>query len=269
MNINSKKWFTWHGIILFFGSLSYTAESAQKIVGGVEAVRGEFPYIISLQRSSWFSSSRHFCGASLIQSNWALTAAHCVSGASASSLRVKLGLQSTSDTSGVETLRVSKIIIHPSYRSSTSDYDIALLKLTTNSRKSIVALNTSEISIPSNENVSPLVTVAGWGTTSEGGGVVTRLRKVSVPLITQTRCNQSYNNQITPRMLCAGQSTGGKDSCQGDSGGPLVIKENNGEVRLVGVVSWGEGCARPNKYGVYSKVNVLAPWIAQELRNNP
>ncbi len=260
MKVNMKK----TGLMIAM-SVSAMSWSANKIVGGVESSKGEFPYIVSMQKSSFFGGSSHFCGGSLIKSNWVLTAAHCVVGGT-KNVKIKIGLHGLSDTTGVETFTVKKVIVHPQYNSSKSDYDYALVQLSGNSSKRVVALNTSEISIPENENVSPLVTVAGWGTTTEGGSIPSRLRKVSIPLITQARCNSAYSNKITSRMICAGQAKGGKDSCQGDSGGPLVIKENNGEVRLVGVVSWGDGCARPNKYGVYAKVNAVVSWIAQNTK---
>ena len=84
---------------------------------------------------------------------------------------------------------------------------------------------------------------------------------MDIPLITNLECDTAYKGQITERMICAGLAAGGKDSCQGDSGGPLIVKDNKGKDVLVGVVSWGQGCAKPNKYGVYSNVASVADWI--------
>lgn len=117
-----------------------------------------------------------------------------------------------------------------------------------------IKLNRNELSGKVN------LTTAGWGRTSEGGSSSDALLKVEVPFVSANKCSASYPNQITDRMICAGFDEGGKDSCQGDSGGPLV--KGNGSSRvLVGVVSWGEGCARPGKYGVYSKVSSVIDWI--------
>ncbi|KAJ4432547.1 hypothetical protein ANN_21170 [Periplaneta americana] len=101
--------------------------------------------------------------------------------------------------------------------------------------------------------------VSGWGTTSEGGSASTTLRQVAVPIVSDSSCNSAYSSYggITARMICAGYTSGGKDACQGDSGGPLVA---NG--KLIGIVSWGAGCARPNYPGVYTKVSALRSWIS-------
>ncbi len=98
--------------------------------------------------------------------------------------------------------------------------------------------------------------VTGWGTTSEGGKSSHALIIVSVPYVEQDVCNNSYGGAIKGSMLCAGKK--GSDSCQGDSGGPLVLKSANGPV---GVVSFGEGCGRENKYGVYTRVSSYQRWI--------
>ena len=112
-----------------------------------------------------------------------------------------------------------------------------------------------------------IVWTSGWGTLSSGSSALPNiLQKVDVPLVNTADCNSAaaYGGDITDRMVCAGLQAGGKDSCQGDSGGPLFASEADGSFKLVGVVSWGEGCARPNKYGVYSKVNIMVDWIASQ-----
>lgn len=245
------------------------AHGAQRIVGGDIADKNEFPYIVSLQQKGfWGQSYSHICGGSLIRPNWVLTAAHCVNDkkAKASNFLIKIGLQNLKDTQGVETVKVTKIIVHPKNNAEKMDFDYALLQLEKPSNHPVVALNAEEISVPENQGTAPMTIVAGWGTTSESSDVSPILRKVSVPLATNATCAKGYPDAITDQMICAGYSSGGKDSCQGDSGGPLIIKENNGEIRLVGLVSWGEGCARPNKLGVYSKVNVAVNWINETVK---
>ncbi len=219
----------------------------EKIVGGVEAIKGEFPFIVSLQGSY----GGHFCGGSLIKKDWVLTAAHCVPGGIKT---VYVGLFDQSQLAGAEKFAVDKVIQHPDYNKKPQDFDYALVLLKGASKAAPVALNTAEIA-----GNTDLIT-AGWGYTEENGTIPNVLRKVTVPSVTADACSAAYPGSITDQMICAGLAGGGKDSCQGDSGGPLII-DNAGKKTLAGVVSWGEGCARPDKYGVYSKVSAGLAWI--------
>ncbi len=238
--------------LLTLSTTAFATSFDQKIVGGVEAAVGEFPFIVSLQSSS------HFCGGSLIAKNWVLTAAHCARGGTIS--KVVIGLHNQKDLKSTETFTAKRIIVHPKYDANKMSNDFALVELNGNSTYKPVALNASEIVIGSDEIMT---TVAGWGTLKEGSySLPNLLQKVDVPLVSNTTCNVSYKNGIDDTMICAGYAKGGKDSCQGDSGGPLVTTDANGDRFLIGVVSWGQGCARAAYYGVYSKVNVAVPWIA-------
>ena len=240
------------------------AEFRPNIVGGVEATKGEFPFQVSIQSPT----GSHFCGGSLIKKNWVLTAAHCVANWNKSN-KVYVGLHDRTDKTGSEMFTVTKVLAHPQYNRQTLDYDYALLQLNNDSTFRTIDLNTTEIEVPEDGQSPFFVWTAGWGTTKEGSfGLPRNLQKVEVPLVTQKACNapNSYNGEITDRMICAGLEMGGKDSCQGDSGGPLFVKQTSGDYLLVGVVSWGEGCARANKYGVYSKVNHEINWIAQQIQ---
>jgi hypothetical protein len=110
-----------------------------------------------------------------------------------------------------------------------------------------------------------LVYVTGWGNLKARGKgeYPTELYEVQIPLVSRAVCNapKSYDGDITARMICAGLSAGGEDSCDGDSGGPLVVADATGKYRLqAGIVSWGDGCAQRNLYGVYSRLAVLSSW---------
>jgi trypsin len=149
------------------------------------------------------------------------------------------------------------VTVHPSYRSSGQDYDVAIWKLSTSvptsSTIGYVALPASG----SDPAAGSTATVAGWGTTSSGGSTSpTNLLKVNVPVVSRATCRAAYGTSaITDRMFCAGE--GGRDSCQGDSGGPIV----NSARTLIGVVSWGNGCADPDYPGVYTRVSALLSFI--------
>ncbi|XP_068231252.1 transmembrane protease serine 9-like [Palaemon carinicauda] len=234
-----------------------------RIVGGQTTTVHEYPWQVGLT-----SASRPYCGGSIISNQWILTAAHCVEGDSASSVKVLIGEHNwgtTTETSVTEKRDVSQIIVHPQYSSKTFDNDMALLKLS------------SPISFPSDNKIAPVclpdagnaydnvdAIITGWGTTSAGGSQSYNLQEVTVPTMTNSKCQQSYGSSITNNMICAGLDAGGKDSCQGDSGGPMVTGGNAAASFMVqiGVVSWGYGCAYAGYPGVYARVNNYLSWIA-------
>ncbi len=226
------------------------AEFRPLIVGGEDAAPGEFPFIVSMQDSG----GNHFCGGSLIKKNWVLTAAHCVTEGSPDHIVIGL-LDRTKPGPDVETFQIKQTIVHPQNNQQNMDYDFALIQLSGDSKFQPVTLNTEEI-----RGSTDFVT-AGWGTEQDGDyALPNMLQKVTVPFVADDVCGKAYPGQMTNTMLCAGLEQGGKDSCQGDSGGPL-LGGTGVDRKLVGVVSWGEGCARPDKYGGYGKGSVAVDWI--------
>lgn len=243
----------------------YLKGVAPKIVNGKEAKISDFPWQVSLG-VSWIGNpyEAHFCGGSLYAQKWIVTAAHCVVDTMPKDIVVTVGTDKL--TSGAVRLNVATIYVKGDYVKKTQDNDIALLEL----REPVkVGANIQFIPLlTGDEEKTALVAntnlmVTGWGLTSEGGPTSKSLRYAVVPWIPSNQCNRplAYDGAITDNMICAGWEAGGTDACQGDSGGPLSLKVGSGS-KLAGIVSWGKGCAQPNKVGVYTRVAKYAQWVA-------
>ncbi|XP_054740017.1 trypsin alpha-like [Anastrepha obliqua] len=220
-----------------------------RIVGGAATTISTFPWQISLQRSG-----SHSCGGSIYSANIIVTAAHCLQSVTASVLKVRAG--STYWNSGGVLIQVSAFKNHESYSSSSYNNDIAVIRLASSLSfsSSIKAISLAS-SAPAH---GAAAAVSGWGTLTYGASSLpSKLQYVDTNIVSLSKCASSsygYGSQVKGAMICAAAS--GKDACQGDSGGPLV----SGGV-LVGVVSWGYGCAYSNYPGVYSDVAALSSWV--------
>ncbi|XP_035239670.1 transmembrane protease serine 4a isoform X1 [Anguilla anguilla] len=233
-----------------------------RIVGGTGTTIEEWPWQVSLQQNG-----QHTCGGSLVTPRWVVTAAHCFSGSKkeVSRWQVMTGRTNMGSLGGSS---VDKIILNGEYSAQRNDYDIAMMRL---SKPITVGHTQRPVCLPpygmNLKGGTPLV-VTGWGYTEERGAVSSVLQKASVALIDRSVCSsrEVYGPAITPRMVCAGFLDGKVDACQGDSGGPLVYLSNKWQ--LVGVVSWGVGCARKDRPGVYTNVDEMLNWVYTVMEKN-
>jgi secreted trypsin-like serine protease len=238
------------------------------IIGGRLSPPGRWPFQAGLLLASIGDNYQAlFCAGTVIARDFILTAAHCADFVSAQQLHILTGTQSLG--SGGTRREVKRIRIHPRYNNVTFDFDIAIIQLKTRITEVLPAQLASVITRTQEPRLAPAgmdSLVVGWGST--GSGFPLKLREVRIPIVDRDRCNgdKSYDGAITSRMLCAGLARGGKDSCQGDSGGPLVVKDSAGRLRIqAGIVSWGEGCALPKFYGVYTRLAVLQDWVSAKM----
>ncbi len=236
--------------------------TTREIVGGTNTTIGANPWQVSLQTSSGF----HFCGGSVLNENWILTAQHCVE--SSAPNRVVAGSTKISTSSSGQIRSVAQVVKYPGYVDPSRGKDVALLRLS--SPLDLSGANVKAIPIVTAADAAAGYTdpgdvsrVTGWGTLSSGGSSPDTLQTVDVNILSNASAQSSYPSEtITADQLAA--AAPGKDSCQGDSGGPLTVLKGSTRV-LAGVVSWGYGCADPRYPGMYARVSSFDSWITSTI----
>jgi len=243
---------------------------SKRIVGGVDAKLQDWPWIGNLRQKS---NPKKMCGLSIINQQYVLTAAHCLGMwgyPDKNDYQVRIGeshIGAMQTEASERIYDVEDIILHERYDISTFDNDIALLKIKGKIQYGSAA---KPICLPKQGHEfshSRKCYLAGWGHEKDGGELTKALQEVEMPLIDDDTCEEAFpdsNDQVTVNMICAGHKEGGFDACQGDSGGPLVC-DIDGVFYQAGIVSWGEGCGRKDKYGVFTEVSNYRNWIEKSI----
>ncbi|XP_052745380.1 trypsin-1-like [Bicyclus anynana] len=231
-----------------YGHMMTMDDGQDKIVGGTEVDINLYPYHAAYGTN---------CGGAILDKKWVITAGHC-----GKKPFIRVGSKYFNQG---RKHNIKNYFVHPMWSASAKehpfDFDFQLLELEEPLK---FGDNVQPVKVAHIEDmvIGKVVSVTGWGNTQENGPYSSNLRAVRVPIIAKENCQRVpfpyFRGALTSRMFCAGFSEGKKDACQGDSGGPAVAYD-----RLLGMVSFGYGCATPGSYGVYSKVAKVRPWIQQ------
>ncbi|XVS63159.1 S1 family peptidase [Actinosynnema sp. CA-299493] len=230
-----------------------TADVDERVVGGDRVSIADHPWVVYVADAA----GNQFCGGTLVAPTKVVTAAHCATSRTPRNTRVVLGREDRRSSEGV-VARLDSIWIHPDYVSADQGSDVAVLTLRTR-----VDHTPLPLAQPSDDALYEAGTsglVLGWGRTGEQGSASRYLMGATVPVTSDEYCAAAYPQYDPDEMTCAGYQEGGVDTCQGDSGGPFVAGG-----KLIGVTSWGEGCAREDKPGVYSRIAAYAEAIGEQL----
>uniref|UniRef100_A0AC11E440 Coagulation factor X n=1 Tax=Ovis aries TaxID=9940 RepID=A0AC11E440_SHEEP len=234
-----------------------------RIVGGRDCAEGECPWQALLVNEE----NEGFCGGTILSEFYVLTAAHCLH--QAKRFTVRVGDRNTGQEDGNEMVHeVEMSVKHGRFVKETYDFDIAVLRLKTPIQ---FRQNVAPACLPEKDWAeATLMTqktgiVSGFGRTHEKGRPSSTLKMLEVPYVDRNACKLSSSFSITPNMFCAGYDAQPEDACQGDSGGPHVTRFRD-TYFVTGIVSWGEGCARKGKFGVYTKVSNFLKWIDKIMR---
>ncbi|CAG4915675.1 unnamed protein product [Colias eurytheme] len=247
--------------ITFLPCVLSDTHALERIVNGYIADITEVPYQAALRRKTSVGWS-HSCGAVVISSRSVLTAAHCITSFENSTAKLQVAVGTTKKTGGTS-YNVSKLFYHELYSPVTLENDIGLVavegKIKFNQNVRAISIALSALHIPAGIHAI----VSGFGSTEYEGHSSSDLRAAVVEIVSQSECVRAYRRigNITPGMICAAGKDPPRDACQGDSGGPLVVGRT-----LIGIVSWGEGCANTTYPGVYTRVSVYNDWIHEQLK---
>lgn len=225
-----------------------------RIVGGEKASLSEHPYAVYLTDAG----GNQFCGAVIVSSTSVATAAHCAKAVAKQDIRVVAGREDKRTGDG-QVLGVSKVWVAQGYSDPTKGGDVAVLTVRGQ-------LDYRPAKLPESGDAGlyakgTQATVLGWGRIADGGARSDYLRSADVPVVSDSECRTDYDVYDQRTMVCAGYAEGGVDACQGDSGGPLVVGDT-----LIGIVSFGDGCAKANRPGVYTRVSTYANDIEAQAR---
>nr|XP_031838376.1 serine protease nudel isoform X2 [Nomia melanderi] len=236
--------------------------SQLRVVGGRASHPNAWPFLVAINKDGTF-----YCGGVILNELWILTAAHCLDGYTGHYFEIQAGLLRRSSFSPMaQSRRARYTIIHPQYDGENMRNDIGMIKLDDPLRFNRwvrpVCLPESDIlggMWRQEPEVNSTCIAIGWGATRENGPDPDHLREVEVPILN----NCKYEFDQHDAVICAGYPQGGRDACQGDSGGPLMCKNPyvQSQWYVAGVISHGEGCARPDEPGAYTKVSYFLNWI--------
>ena len=264
-------------ILASISVLNIKAQDIESITNGFPIEIQNVPYQVSIQNKS---NGNHFCGGSIINNKYVLTAAHCVNGTNASDITLNVGFSLQNNPgNNLQSYNARRIVIHPNYNNATNDFDVAVIEIDgtfsfNNSVQPIELISTQNLA---SETIGNQVRVSGWGwTVPNQSGVANQLQAVDVPIIS----NQQADNQLdisspnhpelTQRMLSTGAvGVERQGACHGDSGGPLVFRQNGQNDLQIGVVSWGVSrcVGGENSPSIYARLSQLVDWINGEVWN--
>merc|ERR1712061_130635 len=238
-----------------------------RIVNGKMTSAGSYPWTVGIQ-----FGDKLYCGGSIITNNFIVTAAHCVKGINPRNIKLVIGDHDRTETEPFQEIRtIERVFIRPDFVKRTFNNDIALIKL---NRKLQFSDHIRPVCLPKLDRSynGQNTTVVGWGKLSEGGDPADVLMEVTVPVITQKKCRRHTryrSSEITENMMCAGYDDGVLDACQGDSGGPMIWRnDDNHPFTQIGIVSWGQGCARKGYPGVYTRLGRYIDWIIETVSDH-